>query len=220
MCPQGQFLLTNEYGNAECDCEPGKAYHGLTNACYEPYSQGPCPPGQIIKVMDNNGRGTAQCVPNPCPAQKMVMLDSKCQVQDVSLKEFGTLGGTCYTIGTKGPCTSGILAIDSILMEPLCLLETTVHSIFNLPNLRDCSEGGIRDGQGRCRMPFRFNPPRTCQRGSWRDSQGRCRRNYSHISEQERPIPTSRPGASGVICPKGEVFLAGVCYRLALSAYD
>ena len=117
------------------------------------------------------------------------MISENCQVQDTVQEGRGT----CYHLNTQGPCKSGILAIDEVLLEPVCLLQTETHSIFILPN------------------------PRGCPRGSIRDSQGRCRVNVSEIFGNTPPIVTSRPGtADGRLCPKGQLFLGGLCHRLSL----
>lgn len=185
-CPTGMTLVNNEFGRGECDCNRGMAYHTLTQRCYKPYSQGPCPVGHVIKVTDSQTIGNAECFPNVCPEENMVMIDDNCQVQDFN----SDARGTCYFLDTQGPCDSGILTIDDVLLEPLCLLQTEPHSIFNLPNIRGCPRGSIRD------------------------SQGRCRQDFSKIFGRPPPIVTSRPGTvNGTICPKGQLFLGGFCYR-------
>ncbi|XP_068223582.1 uncharacterized protein [Palaemon carinicauda] len=186
-CPAGMSLVNNEFGKGECDCDPGTAYHASTRRCYKPFSQGPCPPGHVIQVIDSERVGTAKCLPNMCPEENMVMLDNNCQVLDSNPNSKGT----CYFLDTQGPCTSGILTIDEVLLEPLCFLQTETHSIFNLPNIRRCPRGSIRDSQGRCRQDVSkmFGRP---------------------------PVVTSRPGTeNGRICPTGQLLLGGFCYRFA-----
>lgn len=190
MCPPGQSLLNNEFGMAECDCISGTVYHSLSQACHKPYTQGPCTHGQIIKVLDSEDRGKVECVPNPCQEENMVMLDAQCKVHDT----FTTPNGTCYRIGAQGPCISSILSIDEVMMEPDCFLETEPHTIFNLPNIRGC------------------------QRGSIRDIRGRCRRDFSKQFGKLPSVVTSSPGSyNGRLCPKGQILLGGTCLRLSLN---
>ncbi|KAK4300975.1 hypothetical protein Pmani_026847 [Petrolisthes manimaculis] len=182
-CPPSQRLILNEFGEGECDCDLGLVYYEGTKMCYTPYTQGPCLPGHIIKVVDAGVRGLAQCFRNPCPRPNMVRLDNNCRVvQDT---------GTCHTLDTPGPCEDQTtLRIDNTISEPLCI---TTHSIF--------SSIGPR-----------------CSRGSLRDNRGRCRTNFARILRELPPIVTSKPNTNGdQTCPKGQMFMAGICIRLAFS---
>lgn len=187
VCPPTQQLITNEFGQGECDCAPGLVYYAPTKACYAPYTKGPCPNGQVLKVMDEGVSGRVQCVANPCPKSSMAMVDSKCNLRSQTGPDT-----TCHMLNTPGPCTSGLFAVDNIISEPICV-ET--HSIFNLPNLVGCPRGSIRDMRGRCRrnlaVPFRGTP--------------------AFVTSN----PVSRPGGS--VCPPGQAFLGGICFMRASS---
>ncbi|KAK7079713.1 hypothetical protein SK128_026933 [Halocaridina rubra] len=194
-CPSGQFLINNEHGNGYCDCQPGKAYHSPSKACYRVYSQGPCLPGEIYKVLDDYRSSRAQCIPNPCPRENMVKLDSKCHVNS---------RGTCYPLGEKGPCVTGVLAIDQVLLEPACFLESDSHTLFSRLH-NQCPIGESIDESGTCRVPFRISDTRKCHRGSLRDQEGRCRGHFSPSSLEE--------GTS--LCPNNMIMIGGACYRVS-----
>ncbi|XP_053633869.1 uncharacterized protein [Cherax quadricarinatus] len=183
MCPPTQQLVINEFGVGECDCAPGLVYYTATKTCYTPYTQGPCPPRHIIKVVDEGMRGLVKCMANPCPQAQMAMVNSQCEVQTRAGADT-----TCHPLDTPGPCTSGTFTVDNILSEAVCV-ET--HSIFNLPNLKACARGSIRD------------------------SRGRCRRNFSLLLQGSQSFVTSAPlnRPDGRICPPGYTFLGGTCLR-------
>lgn len=96
---------------------------------------------------------------------------------------------SCHVLDTAGPCSSSTrLRIDEAFSEPLCI---TTHSIFSTIGPR-------------------------CSRGSIRDNRGRCRTNFAKLIRNGPPLVTSRPRPQGNrICPIGQVFMAGICLRLA-----
>lgn len=188
VCPPTQQLLTNEFGEAECDCGPGLVYHLPTDTCYTPYTQGPCPPGEVIKVMDAEGSGQAACVVNPCPSPSMVPLEENCSVST----RMGP-NTNCHVLDTQGPCVSGFLTIDESLSEPICL-ET--HSIFNLPNTKLCPRGSKRDSIGRCRRNL----------------------GLTHGDLPPIVTSRPRPQKDGRLCPTGQVLVSGTCLQLAQSS--
>lgn len=102
--------------------------------------------------------------------------------------------GTCYSLDSTGPCEDQTtLRIDTTISEPLCI---TTHSIFSTIGPR-------------------------CSRGSIRDNRGRCRTNFARLLRELPPIVTSKPSTHGNgTCPTGQVFMAGICIRLALSWKD
>lgn len=99
--------------------------------------------------------------------------------------------GTCYSLNSTGPCgDQTTLRIDNTISEPLCI---TTHSIFSTIGPR-------------------------CSRGSIRDDRGRCRTNFARLLRELPPIVTSKPNTHGNgVCPTGQVFMAGICIRLAFS---
>ncbi|XP_063613761.1 uncharacterized protein LOC134786993 [Penaeus indicus] len=186
-CPPRQQMFINEAGEGECDCQPGMVFFEQTNSCYTPYTQGPCQPGYIIRVMDAGVGGRARCERNACPSANMVPMDSRCHIHTTR-----SAGISCFDINTPGPCADGELAIDNVINEPVCL-QTETHSIFNLPNTKSCPRGSIRD------------------------TLGRCRRDVSLTFRPLPPVRTSRPGPqpdNDGLCPTGYELLGGTCIRL------
>ncbi|XP_076042700.1 uncharacterized protein LOC143026351 [Oratosquilla oratoria] len=147
VCPKGMMLQPNEYGENECDCPLDKVFYRGDGSCVTPYSQGPCPPGQVIKIEDSGSHGRARCVPNDCPAPNMVRIDSQCYPSTAPT-------ATCYTLNTPGPCQEGTLRLDITYHQPTCLAFSTHALLANLPPV-SCPRGSYRDSlTRRCRINF------------------------------------------------------------------
>lgn len=84
-CSYGEeFQLDPSKKKGTCACKKGYIRYNTNRRCYRPYTQGPCPAGQ------------------------MLMNDTTCDIQPCKRGElYFPEEDSCYRVGTKGPCRGG-----------------------------------------------------------------------------------------------------------------
>uniref|UniRef100_A0A4Y0BQT8 DUF4789 domain-containing protein n=1 Tax=Anopheles funestus TaxID=62324 RepID=A0A4Y0BQT8_ANOFN len=74
QCAENEILYPGDHENDwVCDCKPTYVYHPHQQKCYQMYTKGYCPSGQIIYI-EPNGK-TPVCVPNNCPDGEVYFID-------------------------------------------------------------------------------------------------------------------------------------------------
>ncbi|CAG0924858.1 unnamed protein product [Notodromas monacha] len=146
-------------GTGQCDCSAGLVFWPADDRCYQLYSRGPCPEGQIL-VYDPLAKFIS-CQTNPCDAELNVLWND----------------GVCYALSTTGPCTGeneGIVVSTTDLVpicEPLVLKQ-----LINVQS--KCSAGTRRDFNGNCSQTTFFLPSMgvggACEKGFIRKPDGTC----------------------------------------------
>eukprot|EP00095_Tigriopus_kingsejongensis_P011175 maker-scaffold456_size166325-snap-gene-0.23 protein:Tk11175 transcript:maker-scaffold456_size166325-snap-gene-0.23-mRNA-1 annotation:"hypothetical protein L798_10359" len=132
-CPFGMELLSNPFGEGECDCFEGliAVYNETIEefACYPEYSLEPCtePNQQLQKV---EGLNEFQCQDVPCEEGER-LFDELC-LADID-------------------CTSEAPG-DEELIETFC--NFGIRQLLTLPE--KCEDGKMRDYQGNCKEEFNF----------------------------------------------------------------
>ncbi|XP_035896307.1 uncharacterized protein LOC118516458 [Anopheles stephensi] len=66
QCAENEILYPGDHENDwVCDCKPTYVYHPQTQQCYQMYTKGYCPAGNVIYI-EPKGK-TPVCLPNQCP---------------------------------------------------------------------------------------------------------------------------------------------------------
>ncbi|XP_050072195.1 uncharacterized protein LOC126560078 [Anopheles maculipalpis] len=66
QCAENEILYPGDHENDwVCDCKPTYVYHPQTQQCYQMYTKGYCPSGNILYI-EPNGK-TPVCLQNQCP---------------------------------------------------------------------------------------------------------------------------------------------------------
>uniref|UniRef100_A0A9I3CJR1 DUF4789 domain-containing protein n=1 Tax=Anopheles culicifacies TaxID=139723 RepID=A0A9I3CJR1_9DIPT len=74
QCAENEILYPGDHENDwVCDCKPTYVYHPQTKQCYQMYTQGYCPSGQIVYI-EPNGKNPA-CIPNQCQDGQVYFMD-------------------------------------------------------------------------------------------------------------------------------------------------
>ena len=136
-CQQGLILGVNSEGQTVCKCGDLQYYHKPTNACYKPYTQGPCPK-KFLFLPEGNALFTCQF--NECddgfvfaPKFGCVQLD----VKDSCLSTSDVLGQYSVVQGTSQ------LEIDCVGK----LVEDPLSAIIRVP----CKSGFFKSVDGSCK---------------------------------------------------------------------
>ncbi|KAK7071014.1 hypothetical protein SK128_019483 [Halocaridina rubra] len=164
VCNEGQMLYVDFTGLVHCDCKPNFIYDPWSGNCFALGDQGYCNFGQHL-VMGANG--TVNCEKNPC------YLNGYAFHNDTKI---------CYRKMFRGFCDEGFLIVHEVNRTAECG-AIVAHSIFDLPTMRSCNGGTIRDYTGTCREQFTvpvssFYPVMygQCPLGFMKDPQGDCRK--------------------------------------------
>ncbi|KAK9710696.1 protein of unknown function (DUF4789), partial [Popillia japonica] len=101
-----EFQLDPTKKKGICACKKGFIRYNINSRCYRPYTQGPCPTGQ------------------------MILNETTCDIQPCKRGElYFPKENSCYRVGTKGPCGSGQVvtfdfetrpSLDGISFNGLC----------------------------------------------------------------------------------------------------
>lgn len=133
-----------------CVCKSGNIRFIIDGYCYRPYTQGPCPVGQILV-------NTTSCIQNPC--QKGELFFSEKQ--------------QCYRIGTKGPCKNGQLvtfdfqtrpSLDGISYNGVCSCQKDIGNCKEENTCDNTKGSGMILYKNRCYKLYTKGP---CVRGAW-----------------------------------------------------
>ncbi|XP_018898469.2 uncharacterized protein [Bemisia tabaci] len=129
-CSQGQQFIVQVPGNrAECVCKEGYVRWVGDNACYRPYTRGPCPPGQLYSVNYTITGMEIGCIPLPCQTGRLYFPGGK----------------GCHRVGSQGPCPPGQIvlfqdsvktSIEGISYQGMCGCKATSsdpNTIFPMP---------------------------------------------------------------------------------------
>ncbi|XP_043480417.1 uncharacterized protein LOC122510074 isoform X2 [Leptopilina heterotoma] len=146
QCPTGLIYYPSDenYTTLICDCSDDELqiYDPETDACYYPYTRGPCAPEYYYVLPE--GEEVAECEPNPC---------------DEGLVPYD---GGCYKLGaSEPPCKQNVtyLTVELITLKIKCLkpfgrvagyVHTIYGGIINAP-LKECRKGSRRIYSGKCK---------------------------------------------------------------------
>ncbi|XP_068200416.1 uncharacterized protein [Palaemon carinicauda] len=160
-CSAGQMLYVDLTGHVKCDCEPNYFYDPFQGKCFTQHERGTCNFGQYLEVT-NTGR--VVCVPNPCQMDGFLRNE---------------VDGMCYRKQYKGICPHPFFQED---MTVHCIVKSP-YTIFDLPTLRACPIGSLRDFSGGCREEYKVAAENvypsafgTCMNGFILDPMGNCRK--------------------------------------------
>ena len=162
VCPHGQILYIDFYGNVECDCEENYIFDASSGNCYTRHEQGHCDYSYYIDLDSNN---QTICALNPCITDDLVMHE-----------------GTCYEKTYQGYCSPSQVGVHKDTNTADCLFLVP-YSIFDVPTQSACPPGSRRDYSRRCRAIYRVPTQVSqstsrgqCQTGFIKDPRGNCRR--------------------------------------------
>ncbi|KAK7071015.1 hypothetical protein SK128_019484 [Halocaridina rubra] len=167
VCSEGQMLYVDFTGEVHCDCEPGYFYDLWRGQCFTQYDRGFCNFGQYLLAAKN---GEMNCALNPCLMEGFAFYNETRK---------------CYRKMFRGVCESP----DSLAWHrensTVECIASSVHSVFDVPTLKSCPPGSVRDIYRRCREEFRVPVdiiyPASyghCRLGFVKDARGICRRTH------------------------------------------
>jgi len=123
ICPYGQELMTNAFGEGECDCIEGFLPYIEENesvSCYQEFLQGPCPQGQEYSFPDEDTQDIKPaCIPTGCENGE-ILYENQCipapTCEDPNFVQFqmnrntSVITTTCVhlTLGGRTQLISGI----------------------------------------------------------------------------------------------------------------
>ncbi|XP_046666163.1 platelet endothelial aggregation receptor 1-like [Homalodisca vitripennis] len=208
---------------------PEELFHPRSGRCHSPYTQGPCPRGQLLAPTaptspvaqcrcDDNGRlgryywpPSGTCHPHftsgPCPERGQLFLpEGKCGCHP-GLQQYHNSSGLCYQIGTVGPCPTGHYFTLPEHFDHDTALSEPVHAECR------CKTGHVQwHEDGNCYRPYTRGPCPQGQMFSVNLQEGN-----QTASCEPLPCPPGRlyfPGGKGCHrvgsqgpCPPGQVVL-------------
>lgn len=208
----------------------GHVFWPRDRKCYQAFSRGPCPDGQLIAAATSNQLGECQCersprmsryfwdaagtchehyTPGPCQEHGTLFLPGgKCGCH-TGLQQYYPETGMCYQLGTVGPCPPGHQFVISTA-------HASNNSSLGQPTYAKCrcKEGHVRwTEDGICYRPYTRGP---CQPG-YMYSANNTQESNTTVGCVEVPCPPGRlyfPGGKGCHrvgtqgpCPPGQVVL-------------
>lgn len=165
LCSRGQMLYVDLTGRVQCDCEPNYFYDPFQGQCFAQHERGSCSFGQYLEVT-NSGR--VACVANPCRMEGFLR---------------NSVNGRCYRKQYIGICAHPFSVNFSDENMTVHCIAKSPHTIFDLPTMKACPPGSLRDFSGACREDFRVAAENvypssfgTCMNGFIMDPMGNCRK--------------------------------------------
>lgn len=167
VCGEGQMLYVDFTGYVHCDCLPNFFYDPWSGKCFAQGDQGYCNFGQYLVI---NQKGVVECSKNPCLVDGYV---------------YHNESGRCYRKLYRGFCDEGLLLTypNNGTAECQAIL---IRGVFDLPTLRSCTAGSLRDFAGNCRQEFRIPSSSSyptiyggCPPSHTKDPLGNCRKTHS-----------------------------------------
>lgn len=162
VCRDGQMLYVEFSGYVHCDCLPNFIYDPWSGKCFAQGDQGNCNFGEQVYVGED---GIVKCKRNRC------LMDG-----------FVFSSGRCFRKQYRGYCEENLLITHLRNMTAECV-AIAEHSIFDLPTMRSCTGGSLRDYTGKCRDAFRVPSVSSyptlyggCPGNFVKDSRGTCRK--------------------------------------------
>lgn len=153
-CKQGHQFQIDKYSNkATCICKNDHIFWFKDEKCYRPFTQGPCPIGNMLV-------NATTCIPIPCTRGNLYFPEQK----------------TCYRIGTQGPCTAGQVvtfdfstrpSIDGISYNGICACTGSYKEngkcLKEKRSTKAC-ENGMGSYKNQCYKLYSQGP---CSSGEW-----------------------------------------------------
>nr|XP_027206669.1 uncharacterized protein LOC113800144 isoform X1 [Penaeus vannamei] len=164
VCDSGQVLYIDFSGRSVCDCDAGFLYDPWSGNCFARHEKGSCNFGEYVDV---SASGMVECVRNPC-------------ISNGYVKEAAT--GLCFRKMYGGFCEDADLLFHRSNRTAECR-KVSLHNILDVPELRECPAGSIRDYLNVCRETFHVATLTSypvlyggCPGGFVRDPSGTCRK--------------------------------------------
>merc|ERR1711962_367166 len=144
ICPYGQELLTNAFGEGECDCMEGFLPYIEENesvSCYQEFLQGPCPQGQEYSFPDEDTQDLEpSCIPTDCKSGEILYVNQCIPAPDCKDPNY-------VQFDKKE---------NSSMIVTTCVHPTLGHRTQLISGIKRCGPGKRLDARGNCKKGVGF----------------------------------------------------------------
>ncbi|XP_022912789.2 uncharacterized protein [Onthophagus taurus] len=151
-CSKGeQYQLDSTKQKATCLCKKEYVRYTQNSRCYRPYTQGPCPSGQMLI-------NSTTCEIQPCKKGELYFPEDK----------------RCYRIGRRGPCRLGEVLTFDFETRP-SLDGNSYNGVCQCARTNTCDENAIEKDKLECEnhqarfenVCYKLYTQGPCVKGAW-----------------------------------------------------